>query len=175
MRLSRGSLLGGFLDSWVNNLGLIQEKIKEIECGLLVSNFRDPKTVGLVKENIGRSSDGSSSHRAGALKLGLRKAFELKKQKKQSPGVLLRCGNHQCVRHNDPTPYLFVGSDLYCSQCGSHYMRCVGWGYARTGAHASCHGCGKNFISMDVFAVGLPTSDHSNPSVVQLYSFQTQS
>ncbi|KAF9646805.1 hypothetical protein BDM02DRAFT_3118097, partial [Thelephora ganbajun] len=39
-----------------------QERIMEMQCELLTSKFRDPKTIGLVKENIGRISDGSSSH-----------------------------------------------------------------------------------------------------------------
>ena len=60
---------------------LSQQEIMELQCGLLVSSFRDQKTITRVKENIGRISDGSSSHCAGALKLGLKKAFELKKKR----------------------------------------------------------------------------------------------
>ena len=136
-----------------NNLGLMcsysQDKLKEMECELLVSNIRDPRTVALVKENIGRSSDGSSSHRAGALKLGLRKAFELKKQKKQPPGVSLRCANPNCIRPHDPVSYSSIGSDIYCSNCcggDGYYFLCVGCGRAGTSGYTSCQSCGKNFI-----------------------------
>jgi len=117
-----------------------------MECELLVSNFGDPKTIALVKEDIGRSSDGSSSHRAGAMKLGLRKAVELKKRKKQPPGAPLRCGNHQCAL---PTPYSSIGSALWCSNsgnCCAYYFQCGDCGYERTSDYTSCQSCGKNFV-----------------------------
>ena len=57
----------------------------EMECELFIPNLKNPQLVTLVTENIGRISNGSSPHCAGALKLGLRKAIELKKQGK---GVL---------------------------------------------------------------------------------------
>ena len=63
---------------------------------LLISNPKNPKTIVLVKENIGHISDGSLSHCAGSLKLGLEKAFDLKKQKRQPPGVKLRCSDYRC-------------------------------------------------------------------------------
>ena len=71
----------------------------EMECELLISSFKDPKTIALVKEDIGRISDGSSSHCAGALKLGLKKGFELKKQQR---GVLLRCPRVGCTETLHP-------------------------------------------------------------------------
>ena len=135
-----------------DTLGLMfsssQEKIKEMECELLVSNFKDPKTIALVKESIKHSSDGSSSHRAGALKLGLRKAFELKKQKRQPPappGVLLRCYDRHCGWYN-PVRYSLVGSNITCSVCGRYYMQCADCGWNRTGVYTSCQDCGKNFV-----------------------------
>ena len=122
----------------------------EMECELLTSNFKDPKTIPLVKENIGRISDGSSSHRTGALKLGLKKAFELKKQKRQPPGVLLRCTGpnygYDCEWANTPVSYSSVGSEIYCPNCGSYYMQCSDCGYERTSNYASCQSCGKGFI-----------------------------
>ena len=141
----------GYSDPGANTLMLTcsfsQEKIKEMECDLLVSNFKDTKTVALVKEKIGHSSDGSSSHRAGALKLGLRKAFELKKQQRQPPGVLLRCSNPSCNWCNNPVRYSMVGSNTHCPNCGRLYwMLCVGCNYERMGRYASCQRCGKNFI-----------------------------
>ena len=65
-----------------------QENITEMQCELLVSDFRDPKTIALVKETIERISDGSSPHSGGVLKLGLKKAIEFKKKKGESPQVL---------------------------------------------------------------------------------------
>jgi len=136
-------------DPGTNNLRLTcsysQDKLKEMECELLISNIRDPKTVARVKENIERSSDGSSSHRAGALKLGLRKAFELKKQKKQPLGVLLQCGSSRCALYDNPVPRSSVGSNSICPTCSIYYMVCVGCRHTRTGDYASCQGCGKNF------------------------------
>ena len=127
-----------------------QEKIMEMECELLVSKFKDPKTIGLVKEKIKNISDGSLSHCAGALKLGLKEAFELKKKKRQPPGVLLRCTNYSCGWMNTPVSYSSVGSNTYCPNCqysyGSYYMQCVGCGYNRTSNYASCQSCGKRFI-----------------------------
>ena len=56
-------------------------EVVEVECDLLTSNFRDPKATALVKDKIGHIFDGSLSQCAGSLKLGLRNAFETKKQK----------------------------------------------------------------------------------------------
>jgi hypothetical protein len=63
-----------------------QRGIMEMQCELLTSDFKEEKTIALVKDNIRGISDGSSSHCAGALQLGLEKAFELKK-KRQVSGV----------------------------------------------------------------------------------------
>ena len=45
-------------DPGINNFGLTRlfrkEKIMEMECELLASNFRDPKTIAPVKGKIGR-------------------------------------------------------------------------------------------------------------------------
>ncbi|KAF9650020.1 hypothetical protein BDM02DRAFT_3128017 [Thelephora ganbajun] len=128
-----------------------QEKIMEMQCELLISSFRDPKTIGLVKENIGHISDGSSSHCGGALKLGLKKAFELKKRKRQPPSVLLRCSNTSCSRYKNPVSYSSIGPNYYCQACSdpdwdSWYYQCVGCGHKRTSSYASCQSCGKKFI-----------------------------
>lgn len=53
-----------------------------MQCDLLVSKFKDQKTIGLVKENIRHISNGSSSHSVSALQLVFEKAVELKKRKK---------------------------------------------------------------------------------------------
>jgi len=124
-----------------------QEKIMEMQCELLVSKFNDPKTIALVRENIGNISDGSSSHCAGALKLGLKKAFNLKKQKRKPPGVPLRCTYSGCGWYNDRISYSAIGSNTYCPHCNcGYYMQCVGCEHPRTGNYPSCQGCGERFI-----------------------------
>ena len=118
----------------------------EMECDLLISKFKDPKTIGLVKEKIGHMSDGSSSHCAGVLKLGLKKAFELKKQKNC---VLLRCSRNGCAKYTTPISYSANGSNIYCPDCrryGNYYMQCTGCSYARTSNYTSCQSCGKKFL-----------------------------
>ncbi|KAF9645692.1 hypothetical protein BDM02DRAFT_471820 [Thelephora ganbajun] len=137
-----------------------QEKIMEMQCELLISNFKGPKTVALMKENIGRISDGSSSHCGGALKRGLKKAFGLKEKKRQSSdesgsktvdktqdlaGVLLRCCNCNCRWHKNPVPCSYVVSITHCQICMC-YIICAGCGHQRTSNCASCQSCGKTFI-----------------------------
>ena len=58
-----------------------QERIMKMQCELLVSNWRDPKTIARMKENLERISHGSSPHTGGALNFGLEKAFEVKRRK----------------------------------------------------------------------------------------------
>ena len=113
----------------------------EMECELLISNFKGPKTIALVKESIGRISDGSSSYRAGALKIGLKKAFELKRQ----GYARLRCRNTRCLWNNKGIPYSSVGSSIYCPTSGDHLV-CIGCGSSRIGNLASCQYCRKRFI-----------------------------
>jgi hypothetical protein len=86
----------------------------DMQCDLLTSNFKDPKTIALMQENIGQISDGSSPYCAGVLKLGFRKVFELKTQ---GSGVLLQCSNISCGWHSSPVTYSSVGSNVYCPQC----------------------------------------------------------
>jgi len=121
------------------------EKIMEIECDLLTSNFRDPKTIALVREKIGHIFDGSLSHCGGSLKLGLSKAFDIKKQKKTS--AQLRCGYAHCAWHQNPVSYSSIGSNTYCPNCGQrYYMQCTGCGCDRNGNYASCQRCRRNFV-----------------------------
>lgn len=116
----------------------------EMECQLLISNFKDPKTIGLVKARIRNISDGSSSHCAGVLKLGLKKASELKKQNR---GMLLRCPRSGCARNTTPVSLSANGSNIYCPNCGygNYYMQCTGCSYARTSNYTSCQSCRKRF------------------------------
>ena len=131
----------------VINLGLTrslsQKEIMEMECELLISNFKNPKTIGHLKEKIGYISDGSSPHCAGALKLGLKKAIEHKKRER---GVLLRCRNYSCGWHHSPVSYSSVGSNTHCLSCGTYCTQCTGCGYDRTSNYTSCQSCGKRFM-----------------------------
>ena len=117
-----------------------------MECSLLISKSKDPKTIELVKKHIKRISDGSSSHCASALKLGLKKASELKKQNR---GVMLRCSRGGCARNTTPVSFSANGSNIYCPNCrynyGNYYMQCTGCSYARTSNYTSCQSCGKRF------------------------------
>jgi len=133
----------------------------EMQCDLLISNLKNPKVITLMKENIEHVSDGSSSYCGGALKLGFKKAFELKKQERI---VLLRCSNPSCGWYTNPVPYSSVGAQVYCPQCSynnsnyysdydygyrnntRYYMQCVGCGYQRTSNFISCQRCRKKFL-----------------------------
>ena len=142
-----------------------QGKVMEMECKLLTSNFKDSKTIGLMKENIGRISDGSSSHCAGSLKLGFKMAFELKKQaselkkqtlklekqalelekqalelekrKRQPPCELLRCTRNGCTRNTTPVAYSVAGANVYCTNCQ----------YIYGNYYMECAGCSYNRTS----------------------------
>ena len=118
-----------------------------MECELLISNFKDQKTIGIMKEKIRHISDGSSTHCACALKLGFKKAIELKKRGK---GVLLRCSRGGCARNTTPVSYSANGSNTYCQNCqynyGNYYMQCTGCSYSRTSNYTSCQSCGKKFL-----------------------------
>lgn len=125
-----------------------QEKIMDMESELFIPNLKNPKLIDLVRKNIGRISSGSSSHCAGALTLGLKKAVEFKKQNK---GVLLRCPRGGCARHTNPVFYSSVGSNVFCTNCSgtyaNYYMQCTGCGYQRTnGSFTSCQSCRKRFV-----------------------------
>ena len=118
-----------------------------MQCDLLTSSFKNPKTIALMKENIGHISDGTSPHCAIALKLGFKKAFDVKKRER---GVLLRCPNYRCGWYGGTISYSSVGSEAFCPSCSNYrskyYLECVGCGYSRSGSYTSCQSCGKRFI-----------------------------
>jgi len=129
-----------------------QYRIMDMQCDLLTSDFRDPTTITLMQENIGRISNGSSSHYASALKLGFKKAFQLKKR---DISVLLQCSNDNCGWHSNPVTHSSVGSNIFCPKCSnnaygypvvSYHMKCAGCGYKRTGDHTSCQSCRRKFM-----------------------------
>ena len=118
-----------------------------MECELLNSNFNDPGTIAAVKQSIGYISTGSVPYCAGALKLGVKKAFEVKKRKRS---VWLRCTRIGCMRHATPISYSAIGSAVYCTVClyqyGPSYLQCTGCFYNRTFCGSgSCLGCGNKF------------------------------
>ena len=116
----------------------------EMQWDLLIPNLKEPERLALLKENIGLIFSGSSSHCAGTLKLGLKKAFELKKKKREPPGppgVKLRCSNPSCSTINNN-----IMQTTHCCFGDYYYFQCVGCGCHRTGDYPSCQNCGKNFI-----------------------------
>ena len=121
-----------------------------MECDLLISNFKHPKTIGLVKENIDHIFDGSLPHCADSLKLGLKRAFDLKKQKRQPLGVRLRCSYSGCTWYSNQPLYSSVGAAIYCQMCRNrgwnHYFQCVNCLYQRVSSYTSCQSCGKTFV-----------------------------
>ena len=121
-------------------VSLSHKEIMEMQCDLLTSDFRGPETIDLVKKNIGRISDGSLPHRADLLNLGLKKAFNLKKQR---DSVQLRCSYYNCSRRNIHIVYS-PGSNGCCPNCG-RWMQCVGCGTNLNGNYPSCRSCGKRF------------------------------
>jgi len=125
-----------------------REEIMEMQWDLLIPNLKDPERFARVQENVGLVSSGSSSHCASTLKLGLKKAFELKKKKREPPGVMLRCSNPICRWRY---VHLLYASSVACLLCtgvgrGDYYLQCTGCGCNRTGNRPSCQGCGKMFV-----------------------------
>ena len=113
-----------------------------MQCDLLVSNFKSPKTIALVKDNIGHIPDGSLSYRADPFTLGLKKAFDLKKQKN---GVKSRCSYYHCSWYHNQVSRSSARSDGRCPSCGN-WMQCIGCGTNWNDNRPSCRGCGKRFI-----------------------------
>ena len=135
-----------------------QEELMETQWNLIMANFKDQKMAGLVRENLADISSGSSPYRADVLRLGLKKAFELKKKKARPPvppaPVQLQCSNSNCAWHTTQKWNLSsIGSALSCHLCaaqgrsGDNYYQCTGCGFNRTGNYASCQGCGVMFAN----------------------------
>lgn len=133
-----------------------QQKIAKAESELFILNLEDPQFVGFVGGDVRRIADGSSSHFAGVLKLGLKKAVEFKRR---SNGALLQCTIPHCPRNTHPVTYCFVGSNLYCPNCPvprrdynySMYKpvplyMCTGCRSRRNEDHQSCKQCSRRFV-----------------------------
>lgn len=123
-----------------------QEKVMEMQWDLLISDFENPKTAALVKENMRRVSDGSSTHCADTLKLGLKRAFDLR------TCVKLKCDNGNCTWYKNPVSISSIGPDTsYCPVCisrgqGCKYLSCTYCGQKVIGYRASCEKCARRFL-----------------------------
>ena len=129
-----------------------QEELMDAQWEILVAKSNHPGIVALVRDKIEDISPGSSSHRAGVLKAALKKAFELKKKKRQRPGVLLRCPNiYECVRSYKHVSRSETGTSPFCS-CSIpettfiYYLECSSCGFQRKGNYMTCQGCGVRFL-----------------------------
>ena len=126
-----------------------QEELVDIQWDLVIANFKDPKTIALLRDKVEDSSFGSSSHRVDVLNAALKKAFEFKRKSKQ-PSVLLRCPS--CTGNGNPLSYATVGSDIFCWSCLNrwphyqYYLQCTGCGANRTGDYESCQSCRGKFV-----------------------------
>ena len=132
-----------FEGSWYKLMhSFSQSEIMEMECDLLVSKFKDPRTIASVKEKIRHISDGSSSHQAGALQLGFEKAFESRAKRKR-PGAVV-CNRQHCSRRGVQV----TCSSLFNNSCPSckNYMECANCGQMRPGSYVSCTSCGVKFV-----------------------------
>ena len=130
-----------------------QEELMDFQWDLLIANFKDPKTVALVRDRVDDISPGSSSHRASVLKVALKKAFELKKKKRQPPGVLLQCYNPNCARHHNHFSYTEIETNVTtCQSCrtpwgsGRYILQCANCRSTWQGNFTSCQGCGRRFV-----------------------------
>ena len=129
-----------------------QEELMDVQWDLLVAKPDHPGMVALVKDKIEDISPGFSSHCAGVLKAALKKGFELKKKKRQPPGVLLRCPNlYDCPRYANPGSLSEIGTTLICS-CSEpgttfmYWLECSSCRFKRKGYYMTCQGCGARFL-----------------------------
>ena len=128
-----------------------QEELVNIQWDLVIANFKDPKTITLLRDKVEDASFGSSSHRVGVLSAALKKAFEFKRNNRKPPGVMLRCSATYCTAYNNPPSYATIGSDIYCELCygrwpGRRCFQCAGCGANRLRAYTSCQSCGGMFV-----------------------------
>jgi hypothetical protein len=121
----------------------------EMQWEVLIPNLDDPKRFALVKDYIALMSSVPSSRCVSALKVGLKKAFELKRRR-APPDVGLQCSNSNCSRRLRHLSYSSIGTTS-CQSCAAkglwnRYYQCTGCGYIRMGEFSSCQGCGGKFV-----------------------------
>ena len=129
---------------------LSQVELMDVLWDLLIAKSNTPKMAVLIRDKTGDISAGTSSHRAGVLKVALKKAFELEKKKGQYPDVRLRCPNWRCIRYSNHVSRSEIGTDVICKFCfnsegQSLYFQCDSCWIGRTGDYAWCLGCRKWF------------------------------
>ena len=127
-----------------------QGELMDFQWDLLIANFKDPKTVALVRDRVEDISPDSSSHRASVLKVALKKAFELKKKRRQPPVARLLCCNHKCAHYRNSVSYTQIVADIGCQFCrgfGPAYLfKCANCESVRRIDSSSCERCGSRFV-----------------------------
>lgn len=126
-----------------------ERQVMEMECRLLFSKFNNEATAARVQEEITGNPGNRLAHHAGAFKLGLRTALDLKEGNPQAgvtDGVMLRCRDPGCSGYKERMSYSFAGPELLCPRCQKFYMQCIGCGEWRKGLFHSCCSCGNKFI-----------------------------
>lgn len=123
----------------------IQQAIAVMKNEHFIPSRKDPKFIGLMKRDIERTSNGSSSNLGGLLKFGFKKAVELKKQGR---GTLLRCQSANCPRSTHPfsRSLLELEPNCGCPSCGYWYLSCASCGDFLGPGGSSCNTCGKKLI-----------------------------
>ena len=143
-----------FLTSEINSEelthSLSQEELMDVLWELLIAKSNTPRMAVLIRDKIGDISPESPSHRAGVLKVAMKKKFELEKKKGQYTGVRLRCPNYICTRYDNDFSRSEIGTDVICQLCfdsdGEHfYFLCDYCRFDRTGDYAWCLNCRKWF------------------------------
>ena len=118
---------------------------------LLIAKPNTPKMAVLIRDKIGDISPESPSHRAGVLKVAMKKKFELEKKEEQYTGVRLTCPNCGCTRDIHPgISRSEIGTGVICQLCfysegERFYFRCDSCWIERTGDYAWCLDCVKWF------------------------------
>ena len=117
---------------------------------LLIAKSNTPKMAVLIRDKIGDISPESPSHRAGVLKVAMKKKFELEKKIGQYTGVRLICPNDNCTRYDINFSRSEIGTDVICQLCfntgGEHVnFVCASCWFSRTGNYAWCQVCTKWF------------------------------
>ena len=117
---------------------------------LLIAKSNTPKMAVLIRDKIGDISPESPSHRAGVLKVAMKKKFELEKKIGQYTGVRLICPNDNCIRYDINVSRSEIGTDVICRLCFDSegqrfYFKCHSCWIDRTGDYAWCLGCRKWF------------------------------
>ena len=130
-----------------------------MECRLFFSRFQNEATILRMQQRFAGVCASRSSHQADALKLGLQSALEIKKRNSlvARGGVMLRCRESDCPGNKTYRSCSLknFGGSGYCQPCSKigreRFLVCADCGHERKGRHASCQGCGKEFVLVASF------------------------